>query len=156
MEVEKFLDILGKYRKGTFVRIAYTSDMPVKAAYSGVSVKKLTITTSRFGVRYGHIAGVVPTGKKDYATRINDSLYINDKSSELYLQLAPFKRNTTTNSRVSYLIDGQPASLDKIRDLVIPSYFSRSGEKPPVIRVKLKNVISITNESIGGESYEVM
>lgn len=156
MEIEKFLEILGKYRKGTFVRIAYTSDMPVKAAYKGVTVKKLTITTSRFGVRYGHISGVVPTGKIDYATRINDSLYVHNKTDETYLQLAPFKRNNTANTRVSYTIDGQPASLEDVKELVTPSYFNRSGEKPPVIRVKLKNVISITSKSIGGESYEVM
>lgn len=141
MEINKFKELTRNYRNGSFIRISYQSEVPVKASYKGVKVVKVTDTTSRFGVRYSHIAGVEPVGKPDYAHRIDSQLFQNNKSGEIYLQLAPLKANA--NAKVKYLIDGVPSTLEEVKELAIPSYFNRSGDRPAVIRVKLSNIITI-------------
>lgn len=141
MEMNKFKELTRNYRNGSFIRISYQSEVPVRASYKGVKVVKVTDTTSRFGVRYSHIAGVEPVGKPDYAHRIDDKLFEHNKSGEIYLQLAPLKENA--NARVRYMIDGAPATLEEVKELAIPSYFNRSGDRPAVIRVKLSNIITI-------------
>lgn len=47
MELNKFKELTRNYRNGSFVRISYQSEVPVKALYKGVRVEKITDTTSR-------------------------------------------------------------------------------------------------------------
>ena len=131
------------YRNGSFVRITYLSDPPLKASAKkrGIVVQKKTETTSRFGCKYANLPGVEVKGAYDYAHSDDGIIYVNKKSGVEYLQLAPIHANMST--KVQWLLNGKVTSKEDVLEYIQPSYFNRKSEDSPVIRVKLENIIRI-------------
>lgn len=153
MTLKEIHKVLSVYRPGSFVRVTYKS-YPTLTAVSkkdGVILEKVTTTTTRFGCKYSNLDSVKSntnrTQKSDYAETADRSIYRKKGSDQLYLQLEPLTKNS--NSDVSYFLNHSTRiDEEEARKYIIKSYFNRNDSKPPVIRVKLENVISIHNKEI--------
>lgn len=146
---------IGATKSGTFTRINYLSYPKVRAEFRGYTVEKETETTTRFGCKYGNLGAVKtnggPSGRPDYAEPIDSTnrVYRNKKSGELYLQLEPIKHNANTRTKytaIDSLGNRKEITADAARQYCTPSSFG--GVKPDVIRVKVKNIVSINNVSL--------
>ena len=54
------IDAISSIKPGTFVRVQYKTELPVKAAFkkAGYTITKYVSTTSRFGINYHNIQKV--------------------------------------------------------------------------------------------------
>lgn len=156
------LKAMFNYKNGTFVRVAYKSDVPVKAQFKheGYKVSKITETTARLGVQYGHIHTVVERRKleegkekkertNNYTWEIPNSMAFNSNTNKEYLTLAnvPHGHNTKRKYVVEkpngdvYTTD----NLDSEKELIQDSYFNRKGNGNEIKYVSLENVVRIAN-----------
>lgn len=99
-------EALGGIRSGTFFRIGYITELPVKAAYAkeGWKILKKTESTVRTGVNYGKIKSVVEEreGRSEVThTRKNHivpvqrgRIYQNTDTEQMYLRVFPTKKYT--------------------------------------------------------------
>ena len=81
--------------------------------------------------------------KQLYESLIPNTLYKHIEMETLYIQFATVP--VGANTEVEWLIDGNPATLDQVKEsgYVINSYWNKSGEAPEVQKIKLENVIAI-------------
>ena len=142
-------EIIESIPNGRFFRITYRSELPIKAEYQkkGVSSVKYVTTTSRTGVKYTNIEGVVPSenpSKSNYFWLVRNKIAQHLYNKTEYVQLAPIGKGS--NRKTVYMIhdnDGcRNIRENEVGKYVIPSYFSQK-EAPKIIRVKLKNVIEV-------------
>ena len=143
-------EIIENIPAGRFFRISYRSELPLKAEYKkqGVKIVKYTTTTTRTGVQYSHIKGVVPSENSKYTSYyawiVRNKIKRNINSGKDYVQLAPIWKGSNKKTSL-YLTNSngtRKISDDEIKEYVIPSYFSK-GEAPKVISVSLDNVIGV-------------
>lgn len=143
--IEKILEI----PCGRFFRVLYRSNLPVKAEYkkNGISITKYTSTTTRTGVQYSNIKGVVPSQNKCvsyYHWIQRNRLLENDNTMKQYIQFAPIGRGS--NKKTVYMIHDNEGTRticeSAVKEYVIPSYFSKK-ESPKVIHVSVDNIIEV-------------
>ena len=142
-------EIIESIPNGRFFRITYRSELPIKSEYkkNGVSIVKYVTTTSRTGVKYTNIKGVVPSenpSKSNYFWLVRNKIAQHLYNKTEYVQLAPIGKGS--NRKTVYMIHDNAGCRNigerEVSQYVIPSYFSQK-EAPKIIRVKLKNVIEV-------------
>lgn len=164
------------FKKGTIVRIAYSTELPVKAEFKklGYMVYKLVETSVRIGVNYGNIASVIARKAQqeidghearkvtnNYVPVVENLVYDNSNTEQTYLQVANLPNNSNTRSR--YMIvdaDGNHKYVDNLSDndkaLVRDSYFKPSSSYVGEIRrIKFENLLFLGNSktSIGARIF---
>ena len=155
MFLTEVLKSIAKIKKGTFVRVVYTSELPLTALgrKTGVIITKKTEKVVRLGVAYNNIAEVIKqeearTEPKREVTSwshwvIKDIIAKHNTKDDYYLSFATVKNGAHTQTE--YYIDGRLATYEQVAQspFVLPSYFKSSGDAPVVQKVKLENVVAI-------------
>lgn len=157
MNLDSIKNAMCKVRPGTFTRITYMTQLPLKAEYKkrGYEIIKTTSITSRFGIHYGNINGVEP--KENNEKKINNFFWVdgfkknicfNTKTEKYYLCTYPTSKGT--NSKSTYCIKfpdgsfhGGMKTVDK--DMVINSYWNKSSTK--MMRINIDNIIKIGGDN---------
>lgn len=151
-------EALGGIRSGTFFRIGYITELPVKAAYAkeGWKILKKTESTVRTGVNYGKIKSVVEEreGRSEVTHTLKNHIvpvqrgriYQNTDTEQMYLRVFPTKKGT--NKKVSYILVTPGHSeyhfndLDEeMRDMVRDSYFNEKSR--PIATIKIDNIYKV-------------
>ena len=143
-------------KHGTFVRVKYRTDVQPSAKFKGHKIEKIVETTVRVGVSYSNLSAV-----KERRTTMSQSItsthaqwwrwcdgYRNimkekiSDPSQRYITFATIPNGG--NVKVFWYIDGRPASEEEVREITVPSYWSKSSLD--VFDVKLENIISVGNK----------
>ena len=165
MERNEILTALNRIHNGSFVRVEYKTEMPVKAENKkkGISITKYASATFRTGVRYSNIADVIKErearANEETATkvRVNNETSIiankavhNDKTDCDYVELATVKNNANTKAYYVIIIGDEKIiskTLDDYKQYLIDSALSE--RKASYIRkIKFENIISINNKAV--------
>lgn len=150
MNIKETIAKLGNYRKGSFIRIGWKSEIGNKATEKlGIKVTKESEATVRLGVNYSHLKKVK---EKASATQENNripwfrrsalsTLFIEHKkdASKQYLQVFPIGYNG--NTRVRYFVNGALISKE---DLQKTGYCNESTFTPKgdvvVFNIPVENI----------------
>lgn len=149
MDIEKRIKSI---KPGTFFRVTYKSELPVKAEFKkqGVTVTKVTTTQARIGCQYNHIARVIQRRIENPPTRKVESHYVWEIPQKIAYNSNTGKRYATltyapkAKPRSSYIItrNGETVTTNTLdRNLIVDSYFRNS--EPDVKYVALDNIITI-------------
>ena len=156
MKLDTLRNKIKKLRNGTFFHIRYMSQMKVAAEYAhnGIQIIKVVDTTSRTGVNYGKIKGVVSKYPDEYTPKkptawswiIPHKLKYNDNTKKEYLCLYPIHK---LPHRVKYLLinkDLAVTTYNNIEDIshyLQPSQLTRSKSGGKTINIELSNILQI-------------
>lgn len=124
MNIIEAITKLGNYKKGSFIRIGWKSEIGSKASEKlGIKVTKESEATVRLGVNYSHLKKVQEkVSLKEGNERIPwfqrsgiFNLFIEHKKdiNKQYLQVFPIGRNG--NPRVHYFVNGVPITKEKLQ-----------------------------------------
>jgi hypothetical protein len=127
--------------------------MTAESIKNGVTIMKIVDTTTRTGVRYNKIAGVVLNEYPDsYVPKVSNWEWVipqrvkhNSKTGKDYLVIAPIAKGH--NTVVSYILtDGEGNSRvitkEEAKEYSVPSYW-KDGDKPAIMNVTLENVLMV-------------
>lgn len=155
MKTEKLLEAIKAIPGGRFFRVRYMTKvkMTAESIKNGVTIMKIVDTTTRTGVRYNKIAGVVLNEYPDsYVPKVSNWEWIipqrvkhNSKTGKDYLVIAPIAKGH--NTVVSYILtdgDGNSRVITKeeAKEYSVPSYW-KDGDKPAIMNVTLENVLMV-------------
>lgn len=157
---EQIIEATNGVRNGTIARVMYKSELPLKAEFKkqGYKLIKITETSARFGVNYGHISSVMERNDTGYepSNRTNNYEWVipnkvkhNSKTDKDYLVLANFNKGHNTKSK--YILYGSMAgtlnmgpSIDPgYTHLVIDSYYKKSSTPCEVKTISFENILRI-------------
>lgn len=159
MKANEVITTINSIPAGRFFRIKYTSDCPVKAEHKkkGVKVTKVTETTVRTGVAYEKIASVIEYKSthepKLTSPRANNWEWVtknrikyNTNTTKTYVVVAPIKNGG--NTKYHYIITDENGeriveAKDFDRNLLIDSYWSKSGSPDAIRTISVENVVAI-------------
>jgi len=162
-------------KPGTITRICYMSEQKVKASYKkqGWKVFKVTETSARLGVNYGHIASVIARKAEEQlietAQRVNNYEWVvenkvryNNNTGKYYLFTANF--NNGHNTKSFYIVTNEEENFVTVVDdlknsnfeyLMLPSQWTTSNTHNEVKTISFENIyrigsagMSITKDSI--------
>lgn len=155
MKTEKLLEAIKAIPGGRFFRVRYMTKvkMTAESIKNGVTIMKIVDTTTRTGVRYNKIAGVVLNEYPDsYVPKVSNWEWVipqrvkhNSKTGKDYLVIAPIAKGH--NTVVSYILtDGEGNSRvitkEEAKEYSVPSYW-KDGDKPAIMNVTLENVLMV-------------
>ena len=155
MKTEKLLEAIKAIPGGRFFRVRYMTKvkMTAEAINDGITIMKIVDTTTRTGVKYRNIAGVIPNEYPDsYVPKETNWEWVipqrvkhNSKTGKDYLVIAPIAKGH--NTHVSYVLtdgDGKSYIIDKdtAKKYSVASYW-KDGEKPAIMNVTLENVLMV-------------
>lgn len=163
MKREDIIRKITEVKPGTFVRVSYRTEVPVKAAdkKAGIKVWKEVSTTVRTGVEYSKIASVIakksmedPNAEKraytnPYEWTVRNRIKKHIESGKEYVVVASV--NGGHNTKTTYFYEGpiigkvdMGTSIDeKLASVVLPSYFNKKGTASEVRTISFENIISI-------------
>jgi hypothetical protein len=134
---------------GRFFRLRYTSSVPLAAQYKklGYTMQKMVDTTTRTGVQYGNIAGVVlkddcPTKANNFEWVVKNRIKHNTNTGKNYAVVAPISEGS--NTKATYILtdprgNSRPITREEAKQYTTPSYW-KDGTKPPVVTIALENI----------------
>ena len=147
-----WIKIIKNIPSGRFFRLTYMTELKVKPEYKDISIFKIVNTTTRTGIQYNHIKGVLPKYPDQYTPKkptawewvIKNKIKYNANTKKNYLVIAPIQKGQ--NSKISYMIIQQGNIVcvnDKkaINDYIIEKPISSSGGK--VINIELSHILQI-------------
>ena len=159
MERNEIMTALERIKNGTFVRVKYKSEMPVKAENKkkGISITKYSEATFRTGIKYSNIADVIaereakePTEQK--IRKNNDEVLLDNKAvhntntNKDYVCFATVKNNANIKSMYLIIIGDKKIIADKLNDeykaFLIDSALSER-KVSYVRKINFENIISI-------------
>lgn len=154
MNLNTIINVITNIKKGTFTRIKYMTDVPVKAKYKkqGVSITKIGFMTTRFGIHYPNIKSVKSVQDKKYVHNdnlewiIKDIIQHNKNNNNDYLCTYPTEKGR--NSKFKYIITTPNMTVysDTLKDVseyVLPSYFNKKGDAVTMMKININNVLQI-------------
>lgn len=155
MNTNKIINLIKDIKNGTFVRVAFTSTVPLKAKFknTGIIIKKKTVTTGRVGVNYFNIKSVkdLPkTASRNYTNNykwiIPNKIKYNTNTDNYYLSLAtvPMYSNTYVtyeiiNNGISKCISKKDLLNSEVATYIQDSYFNKNTNTP-ILTIKLENI----------------
>lgn len=159
MKKEALENILNTIKNGTFVRIGYTTEVPLRAKFknSNITIKKIVITTGRLGVNYKNISKVTTNTQTSNINRVNNYIWVlknklkfNTNTNKYYLPVATIP--TGSNTQVQYVIFenenktcvNSKEQLKKYSEYIIPSYFTKNTNTP-IFSVNIDNIWKVGN-----------
>lgn len=153
---DKLIKKIENISNGTFFHIRYMSPMKVAAEYAhnGIQIIKVVDTTSRTGINYGKIKGVVNKYPNEYVPKkptawswiIPHKLKYNDNTKKEYLCLYPIHK---LPHKVKYLLinkDLEVTTYNNIEDIshyLQPSQLTHSKSGGKTINIELSNILQI-------------
>lgn len=155
MKTDKLIEAIKAIPGGRFFRVRYMTKVKMNAesVKNGITIMKIVDTTTRTGVKYKNIAGVVLNEYPDsYVPKVSNWEWVipqrvkhNSKTGKDYLVIAPIAKGH--NTRVSYVLtDGEGNSRiitkEEAMEYSIPSYW-KDGDKPAIMNVTLENVLMV-------------
>lgn len=157
------MSLLKEIKPGTFFRMSYMHELPVKAEFKkqGYNVIKVTSVVTRTGVNYGNIqavkdykeaqaeAGIIPQERHlDVEWIIKDFVQHNNKTNKDYVCIAPIGTIEETNKYIvvdpnTNVTTVSEEELDK--NLVRDSYFNSRNDNGYTMykKVTIDNIINI-------------
>ena len=159
MNEKDIIKALSEIKNGTFVRVGYRTELPVRAEFKkqGISIIKVTETTLRTGVNYSNIKTVierrsaedyVPSSRtNNYEWVIRNKVAYNSKTGLNYAVFANSNNNNANTHFVMVTANGVvPVTVNDIVEYVQPSYFNKSNNGSNEVRyVKFANIFRIGN-----------
>lgn len=165
---ECILSEVASVKSGTFTRVGYRTELPVKAQYKkeGVQFFKYTEASLRFGVNYGRISSVIARKAEeqlaDTVQRANNYEWIipnkarhNIATGKDYVFAANFNQGANIHNVYVGLRKGKvfsiiPESKEMFKQLneeyMIPSYWKDGGSAPEVMNISFTNIYRIGNK----------
>ncbi len=155
MKMNQLIEKIKSIPGGRFFRVRYMTKvkMTAESLQKGLTIIKIVETTTRTGVKYKNIAGVVPNEYPDsYVPKETNWEWVipqrvkhNNKTGKDYLVIAPIEKGH--NTHVSYVLtdaDGNSRIITKeeAKEYSVSSYW-RDGDKPAVMNVTLENVLLV-------------
>ena len=160
MTLQNVIYALDTVKNGWMTRLAYNTELPVKAEYKkkGIKVIKHTSVTVRIGVDYEHIQAVIDAKKYSsetvkkavktaYSWIIRNRISYNDNTGKYYLRVATLPQGSnpsfyyTLIEEVGCSIFVKNVSVDDIKDYVVNSYWC--SNTPIVQNISIDNIVSI-------------
>lgn len=158
MKFENIINIMSQIKNGTFFRVVYRTEVPIKKSFKdeGFKVIKTSSVITRTGVNYKNISGVEikplgDTGKpraNNYEAIIANKLYFNTNTKKNYINIYPVK-NHKTRSVYEFYINNikiatrKPEEIDFSDDM----FLKKSSHGPvPMQRINVENIVSINGE----------
>lgn len=155
MTYEMILEALDNIHPGSFVRIGYNTEIPLKSSYAkqGYKLTRISESTVRTGIRYSNIKSVIQeregrmeparSYRKTIVPVIQNKIYKNKDTDQLYLRVYPTSKGT---NKVSTYVLVSPngasyisSTIDSpMREMVRDSYFDNKFR--PISMIKLDNV----------------
>ena len=158
MNINMMMSKLNIKNKGQFFKVSWISDVPVKAGFKrqGISVNKLTTTTSRYGIKYTNIKSVQMKVEKGEINLTHELPWGNWKSGyegilidhtnkageqNTYLRLY----TTPNKAEVSYFMNGKSISKAELisSGVVQDSYWKKDNSNIDCFTVNVRNIIDI-------------
>jgi hypothetical protein len=161
---EQIIEATNKVKNGTIARVTYKTEVPLKAEFKkqGYKMIKITETSARFGVNYGHISSVIARNAEkqleeavqrtnNYEWVIKNKVKYNTKTDREYLVLANFNKGHNTKSK--YLLEGTFVGTIDMGDsidshythLVIDSYYKKPDHYGEVKTIAFDNILRIND-----------
>lgn len=151
MDLNNIIKAITNIKKGTFIRVRYMTNVPVKSKYKkqGVIITKIGCMTTRFGIHYPNIKSVQD---KKYVHNdnlewiIKDIIQHNKNNNKDYLCTYPTEKGR--NSKFKYIITTPNMTVysDTLKDVseyVLPSYFNKKGNTVTMMKINIDNVLQI-------------
>lgn len=151
IEMKDLIKEAKKVRNGTYTRIGYRSELPVKAELKKQRyvVYKYTEMTVRLGVNYGKMSSVIARKELEAprsTSRVNNFEWViknkvrfNSNTNKHYMYVADVGK-TGQHTKSMYILEtkegSEIVSKDKLADILIPSYFNRTT----LDRSEMKNI----------------
>lgn len=163
MTYEKVLEALNNIHPGSFVRIGYYTELPLKSSFSkqGYKILRASNSTVRTGINYYNIQSVIeekskkeqqPVARKKTLTSvIKNKIYKNIETEQLYLRVYPTSKGT--NKVNTYFLISPDTSIQMVteispemKNMVRDSYFTEKFR--PISMIKLENLYRIGNYGV--------
>lgn len=158
---EEILSAARGVRGGTIARIAYKTEVPLKAEFKkqGYKIIKVVETSVRFGVNYSHIASVIARkSSPEYVARphtnnyewvISNRVKHHTQKDKDYIVVANLPKGHHTKTK--YLLEGSfVGTLDMgdsidgpYKDIVIDSYFKPNSFSEEIKTICFDNMLMI-------------
>ena len=167
---EVILNEAAAAKNGTFIRIGYRTELPVKAAYKkqGIQFFKYTEMSVRLGVNYGHIASVIARKAEqqlvetiqrtnNYEWVIHNKVRHNTATGKDYLYVANFNQGSNIHNVYVGIKDGEvfnivPEDKEMFKILneeyMIPSYWNGTSNAPEIMNISFDNIHRIDKSGI--------
>lgn len=155
MKTEKLIEAIVAIPAGRFFRVRYMTKvkMSAESVKQGITIMKIVDTTTRTGVKYKNIAGVIPNEYPDsYVPKETNWEWVvpqrvkhNTRTGKDYLVVAPISKGH--NTHVSYVLtDGEGKSYiitkEEAKKYSVASYW-KEGDKPVIMNITLENVLMV-------------
>lgn len=158
MKLETITTIMNQIKNGTFFKVTYRTEVPLKKSYkdAGYKVVKTSSVITRTGINYKNISGVEikPLGDlskpraNNYEAIIANKLYFNANTKKNYINIYPVRGNKTKSTYEFYINDikiatRKPEEIDFNSDM----FLKKSSHGPvPMQRINVENIVSINGE----------
>lgn len=146
MQLNQIVDRLNSIHSGSFHKVMFKSEPPMKAAYknSGLKVVKVTEMVMRTGISYAAIktASDESSTKRanNYESVIKNKLLFNTKTQKHYARVYPY---SNVKSRY-YVVSGlKVIPVEDISEYVIPSYLNKKADDVVVLNIGIDNILSL-------------
>ena len=134
---------------GRFFRLRYANDVPLAAEYKnqGYTMRKMVNTTTRTGVYYPNISGVVLNESaaprtNNWETVVPNRIKKNTKTGKYYVMVAPIAKGH--HAKVTYELTDPNGNTSQITREEAHKYttasYWREGSKPAIITIALGNI----------------
>lgn len=154
MKVEKIIEAVSKTQPGSFFRISYVTELPVKSSFKkqGYQIIKEVSQTSRTGCRYKNIkdapVSVNPGGSSNFEWIMKNSVNYNHSTNKFYLNIYPISKGAHTVTTYHVIYNGVDTimDLDDFKNMVIDSYWKTgTPTKKKLIAIDNINKIACKN-----------
>ena len=164
MNRDFMIEAIKEVRPGTFKRISYKTELPLKAEFKkqGYRIYKIVETTARFGINYNNIKTVIDRRAEqqdtvrrnvtnNYEWVVRNRVKHNNNTNKDYLCVASLPKGH--NTKVRYIVEGTfVGTIDMgdvldgpYKNLVIDSYFKPSTSGNEIKTISFDNIITIGN-----------
>lgn len=157
MEKQDLQNKLATNQKGAYTNIMFLSDLASNKYNKNHKVQKVVKAVVRFGVAYSHINAESIRARLDRKDKAAVSqlpwgewdpeceYFITHKNTR-YLRCT-ISRSPKHHCKVSYLLDGKPATLEQIMPLTRASEWGPHDREDFVYTPKIENVLAIGKEA---------
>ena len=158
MTYEMIIEALNNIHPGSFVRVGYRTELPLKSSFSkqGCKIVRVSESTVRTGINYRNIQSVIEekagqleaprAHRKVITSVIKNKIYKNLDTDQMYLRVYPTRKGT--NKKNTYLVitsNGDRYFSDNInnemKEMIRDSYFDNKFR--PISMIKIENVYRI-------------
>lgn len=156
MKFDNVKTIMVSKRNGTFFKINYRTEVPVKAEFkkTGINLVKFTEKIVRTGINYNNIQAVInKKSSPDYVEPspkqnnkewlVSNKLFYNTKTEGYYARFGICNGSKSKTKYVAYDANGNEIEFDK--NYARDSYWDKPNKEiPQVFDLKIDNILSIS------------